>query len=111
MNYRRKVRVWKRKLNRYIYWTIGLDEYQPAITDDDTLQFSILFTDKNNKLLYEGDIVKYDGINYEIKYLATQAGYILHNQGFNFITFSDLTGNELEWLGTSKESPELLWED
>lgn len=68
--------------------------------------------DKNNKEIYEGDIVTLHNSKYKVIFLSEEARFVLRDDEFEYeIPFTNNNNKRMEVIGNIYENPELLGEN
>lgn len=126
MQDRFRYRVWDKSQNKWLHFDFSTyptyqDRIWQALTDGETFYQCTGLKDKNGKLIYEGDIVRFKD-NVTIKGSKTHIAAVEHNEAFNaFMYHAECMGlytvnkaqNEqfdVEVIGNIYENPELLKE-
>lgn len=73
--------------------------------DPETVGQYIGLTDKNGKKIFEGDIIKYDGKTYEMRYIERYGRFAGKNDGF---AFAVVPFGTIEIIGNVYDNPELM---
>lgn len=81
-------------------------DYDYFISDIELMQFTGLL-DKNGKKIFEGDLLVYDYLLFEVCYDMERAAFDI-KQGENKIPSFDLSKNECEVIGNIFENANLL---
>ena len=114
-----KFRAWD-KLNKEMFnvESINFQErrvYKDVVSyrnfnDIELMQYTGL-KDKNNKEIYEGDIVIYHSKMHKIIFNAEEARFVLRDDEFELeISFTNNNNKRMEIVGNIYENPELLGE-
>lgn len=86
------------------------DKFEQYLIDPSTLGECTGLRDKNGKLIFEGDIVEYSNVNYEIKYIEGFATFSLRSvDNMNYAPC--ITTNiipRMSVIGNIHDNPELL---
>lgn len=112
-----KFRAWD-KLNKEMFNVEFIDfqkkqVYRDVISyrkfdDIELMQYTGL-KDKNNKEIYEGDIIVLRGSKYKVIFKTEGARFVLRNDEFELeITFINNNNERLEIIGNIYENPELM---
>lgn len=123
MNRLIKFRIWDKKRNKFVKeaFTGGFDsaeikitlngkltwecEYGDGVIDGIIQQFIGLF-DKNNKEIYEGDIIQYSNpFNYK---WVNEIKFVYGSFTLDGLTMNTFSSSELEVIGNIFETPKLL---
>ena len=79
--------------------------------DIELMQYTGL-KDKNNKEIYEGDIVTLHNSKYKVIFNSKEAGFVLRDDEFEMnIPFTNNNNKRMEVIGNIYENPELLKEN
>ncbi|MBB5148201.1 YopX family protein [Ureibacillus thermosphaericus] len=78
-----------------------IEEFEPL------MQFTGL-KDKNGKEIYEGDIVSYFGLKYEVLFKNGAFGWMEDGEFYSFSEMTPSVFDEFEVIGNVYENPELL---
>lgn len=82
-----------------------------SIYDIELMQYTGL-KDKNNKEIYEGDIVTLHNSKYKVIFLNEEARFVLRDDEFEYeIPFTNNNNKRMEIIGNIYENPELLGEN
>lgn len=112
-----KFRAWD-KLNKEMFNIESINFQERRVYKDDVsyrnfndvelMQYTGL-KDKNNKEIYEGDIVTLHNSRYKVIYNSKGARFVLRNDEFELeITFINNNNERMEILGNIYENPELM---
>jgi uncharacterized phage protein (TIGR01671 family) len=89
-------------------------ETETYSVESSTVSQFINFKDKNDKEIYEGDIVASEGINFLVKWDKMECSFILYNKLCSFKTndfnFVDFKFKQVEVIGNVFDNPDLLSE-
>ena len=124
MNDRFKFRIWHKPTKTMEYnglWT-GYPNIQKKMSDNNFIIMQCTgITDKNGKLIYEGDVLKnlLNGKKYKVEWVGCQASFELHqilspnDEGYKkaqpiAIYFANGGFQRFQVLGNIYENPELL---
>ena len=120
MNRKLKYRIWDNDEKRWVHdddEVIGINNYGVMVDDRDdmndlssydgvTVQLFTGATDKNNKEIYDGDILNYKGRIGRVEYFATM--YICSWNDQTDDALSHMIIGDIEVIGNVFENPELL---
>ena len=100
-------------LHKEIYFSNeDVDCYEHTdFKDIELMQYTGL-KDKNNKEIYEGDIVTLHNSKYKVIFNSKEAGFVLRDDEFEMnIPFTNNNNKRMEVIGNIYENPELLKEN
>ena len=102
--------VYVSKKVTYLLERVGhLLSIRDAKFDDVELMQYTGLKDKNNKEIYEGDIIVLHGSKYKVIFKTEGARFVLRNDEFELeITFINNNNERMEIIGNIYENPELM---
>ena len=110
MDDRFKFRLWDKQENKY-HNGMEVFDYMRGVSNPDRyiLEQCTGLNDKNGKLIYEGDIVEFDGdFHGDIAWDEDAGCWAIRTTENTIYTFDNLYGYELEIVGNIHENADLL---